>query len=43
MIYNQELQEYATLNGISYAKSVLMRQDGTALLAGTQEAELFLP
>lgn len=43
VIYNQELQEYATLNGISYAKSVLMRQDGTALLAGTQEAELFLP
>ena len=43
VIYNEDLQEYAALNGISYAKSVLMRQDGTALLAGSQEAELFLP
>ena len=43
VIYNQELQEYAVLNGISYARSVLMREDGTALLVGSQEAELFLP
>ena len=43
VIYNQELQEYAVLNGISYARSVLMREDGTVLLAGSQEAELFLP
>ena len=43
VIYNEDLQEYAALNGISYARSVLMRQDGTALLAGSQEAELFLP
>ena len=43
VIYNQELQEYAVLNGISYAKDVLMRQDGSALLAGSQKAELFLP
>ena len=43
VIYNQELQEYAVLNGISYAKTVLMRQDGTALLVGSQKAELFLP
>ena len=43
VIYNQELQEYAVLNGISYARSVLMREDGSALLAGSQEAELFLP
>ena len=43
VIYNQELQEYAALNGISYAKTVLMRQDGTALLVGSQKAEIFLP
>ena len=43
VIYNQELQEYAALNGISYARTVLMRQDGTALLVGSQKAELFLP
>ena len=43
VIYNQELQEYAVLNGISYARSVLMREDGSVLLAGSQEAELFLP
>ena len=43
VIYNQDLQEYAVLNGISYAKTVLMRQDGTALLVGSQKAELFLP
>ena len=43
VIYNQELQEYAVLNGISYARTVLMRQDGTALLVGSQKAELFLP
>lgn len=43
VIYNQELQEYAVLNGISYAKTVLMCQDGTALLVGSQKAELFLP
>ena len=43
VIYNEDLQEYAALNGISYSRSVLMRQDGTALLAGSQEAELFLP
>ena len=43
VIYNQDLQEYTVLNGISYAKTVLMRQDGTALLVGSQKAELFLP
>ena len=43
VIYNQELQEYAVLNGISFARTVLMRQDGTALLVGSQKAELFLP
>ena len=42
-IYNQELQEYAALTGTDYAKKVLMRQDGSALLLASESARLFLP
>lgn len=43
VIYNQQLQEYATLQGTDYARSVLMRQDGSALLLSSESAILFLP
>ena len=43
VIYNRELQVYATLNGTDYAKAVLMRPDGSALLLSSESATLFLP
>ena len=43
VIYNRELKVYATLNGTDYAKAVLMRPDGSALLLSSESATLFLP
>ena len=43
VIYNPDLQVYATLSGTDYARCVLVRPDGSALLAGSESAELFLP
>ena len=43
VIYNRELQVYASLKGTDYAKSVLMRPDGSALLLSSESASLFLP
>jgi nitrogen fixation protein FixH len=43
VIYNQELQEYASLTGTDYAKSALVRSDGSALLLASDSARLFLP
>lgn len=43
VIYNREMQVYATLNGTDYAKAVLMRPDGSALLLSSESATLFLP
>ena len=42
-IYTSDLSEYATLSNTEYAKSVIMREDGTALLLGTSSAWLFIP
>lgn len=42
-IYNQDLQIYATLTGTSYAKEVLVREDGSALLIASEKTNLFLP
>lgn len=42
-IYTSDLSEYATLNNTEYAKSVIMREDGTALLIGMSGAWLFIP
>ena len=42
-VYTSDLQEYATLDDSGYAKNVLMRTDGTALLIGASEAKLFIP
>lgn len=43
VIYNQDLQVYATLTGTNYAKSVLVRPDGSAVLISSEKADLFLP
>ena len=43
VIYNRELQEYASLTGTDYARGVLMRADGSALLLASDSAKIFLP
>ena len=43
MIYNQELQVYASLQGTDFATGVLMRTDGSVLLMSADSAGLFLP
>lgn len=43
VVYNQDLQTYATLKGTGYAKSALVRSDGSALLISAESARLFLP
>jgi hypothetical protein len=42
-IYNRKLEECATLPDVSAAREVLMRQDGSAVLAGNETASLYLP
>ena len=43
VIYNQELQVYASLQGTDFATGVLMRTDGSVLLMSADSAGLFLP
>ena len=43
VIYNPDLQVYATLKGTGYAREALMRSDGSALLIASESAKLFLP
>ena len=43
VVYNQNLNVYATLNGITDIKEALVRADGSALLMSSQSASLFLP
>ena len=43
VIYTPQLQEYARLDGTEYARSVLMRTDGTAVLVGSSSAWLYIP
>lgn len=43
VVYNQDLQVYASLNGTDYAREVLMRTDGSVLLLSSESAGLFLP
>ncbi|MDY3282612.1 DUF5711 family protein [Dysosmobacter sp.] len=43
VLYNRELQEYASLTGTDYARGVLMRSDGSALLLASDSARIFLP
>ena len=42
-IYTQDLSLYKTLEGTSGARKVLMREDGTALLIGSETAHLYVP
>ncbi len=42
-VYTSDLQQYAVLEDSNYAKNVLMRSDGTALLLGSAEAWLYIP
>ncbi|MBO4854476.1 MAG: hypothetical protein J5482_05005 [Oscillospiraceae bacterium] len=42
-VYDRELTERATLTDVSMAKEVMMRQDGSAVLAGASAASLYLP
>ena len=43
VVYNETLQEYASLWGISGVSSALMRPDGSALLLSSESASQFLP
>jgi len=43
VIYNPELQVYASLTGTDFASGVLMRMDGSAVLLASEYAGLFLP
>ncbi|MDY3985608.1 DUF5711 family protein [Dysosmobacter sp.] len=43
VVYNRDLQVYASLNGTGYAREALMRPDGSVLLLGSESAKLFLP
>ena len=42
-VYTSDLDEYAVLEDTDYAKNVIMRDDGTALLLGTSGAWLYIP
>ena len=42
-IYNKELKLYASLQGTDFAREVLVRKDGSALLLASEYARLFLP
>ena len=43
VVYDQNLQTYATLAGIDQVRGVLMRPDGSVLLLSAESAQLFLP
>lgn len=43
VIYNPDLQVYASLRGTGFAREALMREDGSALLLSAEYAKLFLP
>ena len=43
VIYDRELTPCATLQEVSQAREVLMRSDGSAVLAGSMAASLYLP
>ena len=43
VIYDRNLQECSVLEDVSSASRVLMRSDGSAVMAGTNAASLYLP
>ena len=42
-IYDKRMRECATLSNVSAAREILMRDDGSAVLAGNGSAALYLP
>lgn len=42
-IYDKRMRECATLSNVSAAREILMRDDGSAVLAGNSSAALYLP
>lgn len=42
-IYDKYLTEVATLPDVSEARAILMRSDGSAVVAGASGASLYLP
>ena len=42
-IYDKYLTEVATLPDVSEARAILMRSDGSAVMAGASGASLYLP
>ncbi len=43
VVYNQDIQPYASLQGTGNTRQVLMRPDGSVLLLSAGSASLFLP
>lgn len=43
VIYDRNLRQCAVLEDVNFARRVLMRSDGSAVLAGTNSASLYLP
>lgn len=43
VIYNPQLEQYASLTGTDYAREALVRTDGSALLLAAERAVRFLP
>lgn len=43
VIYTPELAEYAVLTDTEYAREVIMREDGSAVLIGSSSAWLYIP
>jgi len=43
VVYNQNLQVYASLAGIDQVRGILMRPDGSVLLLSAESAKIFLP
>lgn len=43
VVYDRELQVYATLHGPQHVREVVTRADGSVLMVGQDTAELFLP
>lgn len=42
-IYTPQMEEYARLDGTEYARAVIMRDDGSAVLIGSASAWLYIP
>ena len=42
-LYTSDMTTYATLDGTDFARQVIMREDGTAVLIGASRAWLFIP